>query len=208
MNIAIIGSGNVGRALAASISGAGHSVTLSAGDPEHAESAAAETGVDAAESNDEAVAGADVVVLAVPSQALDEVLDELGAALDGKVVVDATNPMSPDFLPPVGTSSAERIQSKLPTAHVVKAFNTAFASRQAAPDVNGEPADGFVAGDDEAAKAVVLGIVRDIGFRPVDVGPLNMAHSLEAIALLNISLQIRTNGSWQAAWKLVEPTAA
>jgi len=207
MNVAIIGSGNVGRALATSISHAGHQVTLTAGDTRHAESAAAKTGVASATSNREAVAGADVVILAVPTPALDEVLSDLGAYVDGKIVVDATNPVSPDFLPPTGTSAAEKIQTRLPKAHVVKAFNTAFASRQAEPEVNGEPTDGFVAGDNEAAKSTVLDLVGDIGFRPVDAGPLSMAHSLEAMALLGISLQIRNGGTWQSGWRIVEPTA-
>ena len=104
-------------------------------------------------------------------------------------------------------SAAEKIQTRLPKAHVVKAFNTAFASRQADPEVNGEPTDGFVAGDNEAAKSTVLGLVGDIGFRPVDAGPLSMAHSLEAMALLGISLQIRNGGSWQSGWRIVEPAA-
>jgi 8-hydroxy-5-deazaflavin:NADPH oxidoreductase len=207
MNVTIIGSGNVGRALATSISHAGHQVTLTAGDAKHAESAAAKTGVSWAASNAEAVAGADVVILAVPTPALDEVLNDLASSVDGKVLIDATNPMSPDFLPPTGRSAAEKIQSLLSKAHVVKAFNTAFASRQAKPEVDGEPTDGFVAGDNEAAKSTVLGLVGDVGFRPVDAGPLSMAHSLEAMALLGISLQIRNGGTWQSGWRIVEPTA-
>ncbi len=207
MNVTIIGSGNVGRALATSISHAGHHVTLTAGHIKNGQSAAAQIGVSSAESNSDAVATADVVILAVPSTALDEVLADLASHVDGKVVVDATNPMSPDFLPPTGTSAAEKIQTRLPRAHVVKAFNTAFASRQAEPEVNGEPVDGFVAGDNEAAKNTVLGLVGDVGFRPVDAGPLSMAHSLEAMALLGISLQIRNGGTWQSGWRIVEPVA-
>jgi NADPH-dependent F420 reductase len=207
MNVAIIGSGNVGRALASSITRAGHHVTISANDPANAQAAAAGTSCDAAASNREAVAGAEVVILATPSDAIDEVLKDVGPALDGKILIDATNPKSPDSLPPVGTSAAQKIQSRLPRAHVVKAFNTAFASRQANPEVNGEPIDGFVAGDDESAKAVVLRLVGDVGFRPVDAGPLAMAHTLEGLALLSISLQIRNGGSWQGGWKIVEPAA-
>jgi predicted dinucleotide-binding enzyme len=198
----------VGRALASSITRAGHKVTISASDAANAQAAAAGTGCTPAASNRDAVADAEVVILATPSGAIDEVLADVGPALDGKILIDATNPMSPDFLPPVGTSAAQKIQSKLPGTHVFKAFNTAFASRQASPGVNGEPIDGFVAGDDEAAKAVVLGLVGDIGFRPVDVGPLAMAHTLEGIALLSINLQIRNGGSWQSGWKIVEPVAA
>ena len=64
----------------------------------------------------------------------------------------------------------------------------------------------FVAGDDVDAKAAVLDLVRSIGFRPIDAGPLAMARALEAMAVLNMMLQIRNNWPWQAGWKLVGPT--
>jgi predicted dinucleotide-binding enzyme len=103
------------------------------------------------------------------------------------------------------TSAAERLQELLPEAHVVKAFNTAFASRMAEPVVEGVPVDGFVAGDDDEARARVLGLVGELGFRPVDAGPLAMARSLEALAWLNIYLNMSHGWSWQAGWRLVEP---
>jgi len=87
----------------------------------------------------------------------------------------------------------------------VKAFNTAFAARQADPTVSGLRADGYVAGDDDAAKATVLGLVEGIGFNPVDVGGLAMARYLEGMAWLNISLQMKNGWGWQAGWKLVGP---
>ena len=89
---------------------------------------------------------------------------------------------------------------------VIKAFNTAFAARQADPVVDGVQLDGFVAGDDANARADVLELVRSIGFRPIDAGSLRMARALEAMAILNISLQIRNNWPWQTGWKLVGPT--
>jgi predicted dinucleotide-binding enzyme len=92
-----------------------------------------------------------------------------------------------------------------PSARVVKAFNTAFAARQENPTVDGVQADGYVAGDDEDARKQVLDLVGSIGFRPIDVGGLGMARTLEAMGLLNITLQIRNNGPWQAAWKLIGP---
>ncbi|MBI2318436.1 MAG: hypothetical protein HYU75_15925 [Betaproteobacteria bacterium] len=88
---------------------------------------------------------------------------------------------------------------------MIKAFNTAFAARQAEPTVDGIPADGFVAGDDETAKAQVLELVGSIGFRPIDVGPLAMARALEAMAILNISLNVQNGWPWQSAWKLLSP---
>jgi predicted dinucleotide-binding enzyme len=124
--------------------------------------------------------------------------------------VDVTNPTTPDYsgLALVGTSAAEQIQARVPGARVVKAFNSALAARQADPQIKGTQLDGFVAGDDADAKAVVLELAKSIGFRPIDAGPLAMARALEALALLNITLQIRTNGTWQSGWKLVGATGA
>ena len=208
MQIAIIGAGNVGRALASSTTRAGHTVTVSAAHPEHAQAVAQQTGAGAAASNSEAVGTAELVILAVPYPAVDNVLADLGDALAGKVVVDATNRVNPNDPASVldGSSAAEQIQRRVPAARVVKAFNTALAARQANPTVDGTPLDGFVAGDDPTAKATVLDLVGSIGFRPVDVGPLVMARALEGMALLNITYQIRTQGAWQAGWKLLEPT--
>ena len=133
---------------------------------------------------------------------------ELGAALDGKVVVDVTNRVNPDDPGAVldGTSTAETLQSRVPSARVVKAFNTAFASRQADPVVEGVRVDGYVAGDDAEAKAAVLQLVESIGFVPIDVGPLAMSRALEGMGLLNITLNIRNGWPWQDGWKLVGPT--
>ncbi len=207
MQIAIIGSGNVGRALAGSSTRAGHSVTLSSANAEHARSVAQQTGAQAAASNREAVATAELVILAVPYPEVESVLADLDNALDGKVVVDATNRVSPADPASVldGTSAAEQIQARVPAARVIKGFNTAFAARQADPLVAGVPTDGFVAGDDTPAKASVLELVTSIGFRAIDAGPLAMARVLEGMALLNITRQIRTQGAWQAGWKLLEP---
>ena len=210
MKIAIIGAGNVGRALAGSFARAGHEVTLSSAHPDTARAVAAETGVEAVAGNGEAVADADLVVLAVPYPALVDVLDEVGDRLTGKVVVDATNPLRPDYqgLAVEGTSGAEQIQARVPGAHVVKAFNSVLAARQAAPTVEGTQLDGFVAGDDAEAKRIVLDLVGAIGLNPIDAGPLEVARALEALALLNIVLQLRNNGSWQTGWKLVGPLSA
>ena len=208
MNIAIIGAGNVGKALTGSAIKAGHSVTVSSRGGESARALAEATGARAAASDREAVEVADVVVLAIPYGAVDEVLEETRAALAGKVLVDATNPIKADYsgLATNGTSGAEGIQSKAPGARVVKAFNTAFAARQTDPRVAGDlRVDGYVAGDDEAAKATVLELVEAMGFNPVDTGGLAMARHLEGMAWLNISLQMKNSWTWQAGWKLVGP---
>jgi 8-hydroxy-5-deazaflavin:NADPH oxidoreductase len=209
MQIAIIGSGNVGKALAGSFTRAGHDVTLTASNPDHARDAAAQSGGRAAASNRDAAAAAELVVLAVQQPAVDGVLAELGDALAGKVVVDVTNRVDPANPGSTmdGTSAAEQIQARAPEARVVKAFNTAFASRQADPVVEGVALDAFIAGDDDQAKQAVAELAGSIGFRPIDAGPLVMARALEAMALLNITLQLRNNWPWQAGFKLVGPTS-
>jgi NADPH-dependent F420 reductase len=207
MDIAIIGAGNVGRALATSAIRTGHKVTVSSASGDTAAKLAEATGARAAESNRAAVEGADLVVLAVPYTAMVDLLDDVGPLLGGKIVVDATNPLKPDGsgLSTEGTSGAEEIQARVPTARVVKAFNTALAARQTDPLLAGVRLDGYVASDDEEAKAIVLELVKAIGFHPIDAGELSMARMLEALAFLNISLQKRHGWSWQAGWKLVGP---
>ena len=149
------------------------------------------------------------MILAVPYLNADSLLGDLGHTVDGKILIDATNPANPADPASVldGSSAAEHIQARVPAARVVKAFNTAFATRLADPLVDGIATDSFVAGDDRTAKATVLDLVGSIGFRPIDAGPLVMARALEAMALVNITLQIRTHGAWQAGWKLFEPSA-
>src|SRR6187549_4055827 len=112
--IAILGKGNVGSALARGLARS-YSYVKSVGNDKPAQLQAATQ--------------AEVVILAVPFPALDDVVKNLGAALDGKVVVDATNALTPDYQLAVGftTSGAEELQKKLPQARVVKAFNTVFA---------------------------------------------------------------------------------
>jgi hypothetical protein len=209
MNIAIIGVGNVGKALSQASVRARHAVTLSSNKPEDAQRVARETGAHAAKSNGEAVNSAEVVILAVPYAATAGIVKELGAKLKGKTIIDVTNRMDPDDPGKVidGTSNAEAIQALIPEATVVKAFNTVFASRQADPVVNGIQLDGFVAGADGPAKSKVLDLVRSLGFRPINAGPHSMARALEAMGWLNISLNMRDNGSWQDGWKLLGPTA-
>ncbi len=203
MQIAIIGAGNVGRALASSLTRAGHDVTITAAHPENAAEAATETGATAGTSNSDAAAGAQVVVLAVPAQSIGQIAGTMGSSLDGKVVIDVSNRPTPT---PDGsaTSIAEELQVQLPDAHVVKAFNTAFASRQANPSVGGISPDGYVAGDDVAAKQTVLDVVASVGFRPVDAGSLASARTLEGMAWLNIQRNM-AGGTWQDAWVLVGP---
>ena len=208
MRIAIVGAGNVGKALSAAAVAAGHDVAVSATSRESAEDAAAAAGARAAADNADAVNGAEVVVLAIPHAAVAVVAEELGAALAGKVVVDTSNPLNDSYsdLVTVGTSSAEELQRQLPDASVIKAFNTNFASRHGNPTEGGAPLDAFIAGDDAKAKAKVGEFASSLGYRVIDAGELRMARSLEEMAFLNIKLNANNDWSWQSGWKLVGPT--
>lgn len=202
MKVAIIGAGNVGKALGTSLSRAGHEVTISASTPESARAAAEEIGAQPAPDNVQAVRGADVVVLAVPFVgSATEVAREIADAAAGSVVIDATNPIKPDFsgLATEDSSAAEVLQGLLPGAPVVKAFNTIFAGNQAQPT---REIDGFIAGDDAKAKRTVISLVESMGFTPVDVGPLAQARYLEGMAWVNIGLNAANGWSWNSAWKL------
>lgn len=171
--IGIIGNGNVGRALYKGLTKAGY---------------------EARNSNEDTVAevalGSDVIVLAVPFTAIDDVISKLGDSVHGKVIVDATNALTPDFQLALGfsTSGAEELQKKVPQAKVVKAFNTVFAQHMDSGKLNGRTLTVFTAGDDGEAKRTVLDIVKSIGFDAVDAGPLTNARQLEALGYFNIQL--------------------
>jgi predicted dinucleotide-binding enzyme len=204
MKIGIIGAGNVGRALATAGVRAGHAINNTSMTIEEAESVAVAVGVRSARSNRDAVAEAEAVILAVPFDAVQSITSELGAALDGKILIDVTNRFAPEQLN--GPSNAELIRDMAPNAQVVKAFNTILAAHQVDPILDGIPLDGFVAGDDAAAKQQVLELVRSLGFRPMDAGPLAMARALEGMGTLNISLNMTHGWPWQSGWKLLGPS--
>ena len=175
MEIVIIGKGNVGSALQSGLTRVGHQVRALA------------RGEDVAQ----AVTPADVVIFAVPFGEVQNVARQLGDAATAKVVIDATNALTPAMELAVdtrSTSGAEDLQKALSGAKVVKAFNTSFASAMATGEINGEKLAGLVAGDDTEAKAQVLSMVEAIGFDPTDAGPLAAARLLEPLAVLNIKL--------------------
>ena len=210
MQIAIIGAGNVGGALATATVKAGHDVTLGATDAAKLAQTAAASGASAAASNLDAVRDADLVVLAVPHAAVAGIASELRDSLQGKVVVDSTNPLNETFsdLVTTGRSAAEELQDALPGVPVVKAFNTIFAGRHGNPTEVGQPLDAFIAADDADAKAKVGELAGSLGYRVIDAGSLRMARSLEEMAFLNISLNAANGWVWQSGWKLVGPTDA
>src|SRR3954451_13987382 len=154
MKVGIIGAGNVGGALAAAATKAGHEVTITAATPDKVTKVAEQTGATAVGSAAEAARGADVVVLAGPASVATDVVRELGDDAKNTVVIDSTNPMDDTYtgLTTVGTSITEEIAKEAPGTPVVKAFNTIFASRHENPTEGGQPIDGLYAGDDETAK--------------------------------------------------------
>jgi len=139
----------------------------------------------------EAVSGAGVVILALPYRAVKDTIAAIGpATFDRKIVVDVCNPVSSTMELAVGgaTSAAEELAKLLPTAHVVKAFNTAFAESMTTGKAGGEATTLFVAGDDIDSKKTVIRLGADLGFHAVDAGKLRSARYLEPMALLLMSL--------------------
>jgi predicted dinucleotide-binding enzyme len=209
MRIAVIGAGNVGSAFGRAAVRAGHHVHLSAVHPDKAREVAHDIGAVPAANNIVAVEHAEVVFLAVPGTLAPVVAAEVARALDGAVVVDATNPLNETSsdLAIDGTSGAEAVQRSAGDAPVVKAFNTIFASRYADPVENGTPLQVLIAGNGDTARGVVVDVAQSLGFAPLDIGGLRFARSLEEMAFLNITLNAAKGWPWQTAWQLVGPMA-
>jgi NADPH-dependent F420 reductase len=188
--IAIIGTGNVGSALGRRFAELGHQVVYGSREPGRAdvERLVEATAHGARAATPEAAAqAADVVVLAVPWDVVEDLTRSLGD-LSRKIIIDPTNPrrIAPDGLRDYAFdgSNAERIQAVAPHAHVVKAFSTLAAETMLDPAVASSPVSVPIAGDDAEAKKVVAALVAGIGLEPVDVGPLRYAHVIEGLHYL------------------------
>jgi len=210
MQIAIVGAGNMARGIATRLLAGGHTVTITAKDATKAEALAAGLTGDVRAGDDTVVDGAEVVVLAVPFDAAKELAAAYGPRLNGKILVDISNPVKPSLdglVVAPGTSAAAAIAKAAGEgARVVKAFNTTFASTLIAGDVDGTPLDVFIAGDDEAARKQVADLAASGGLNPVDVGPLEWARALEAFQLLHMALQLRNDAlGWASAIKILTP---
>ena len=190
MRISVIGDGKVGSALARGFEKAGHTVSS--------------VGNDQARIKELAASG-EVIVLAVPFGALDQVAATIGNAADGKVVVDVTNALTPDFKLALGhtTSGAEELQKKLPNAKVVKGFNTVFSSAMETGQNTGTQLTAFIAGDDAEAKNIVIELAKGNGLDAVDAGPLANARLLEPMAFLQIQLGFMFGHGPNIGFKLV-----
>ncbi|MBA2545103.1 MAG: NAD(P)-binding domain-containing protein [Deltaproteobacteria bacterium] len=207
MQIAIIGSGNIGGGLARAWRRAGHGVTFGARDPNEAELATLCTEIGAkAKSIADSVTGAEVVVLAMPFGALDSVLAATGD-LAGIIVIDATNAVTrgtSGMTLEYGhtTSSGEQVQARIPRARVVRSFNAQGAENLANPTYGDVVASNFYCGDDAEAKHAVALLITDVGFEPIDAGPLASARLLEPLMLLWITCS-RTVGTRDLGFKLL-----
>ena len=207
MRIAVIGSGNVGGTLGRRWATLGHDVVFGVRDPKRG-AAAVKGGAGEGALPDrarvatpaQAVRGddgwrADVVLVATPWPAVASALSELGpGALDGVVLLDATNPLGPGLRlesGPDGASGAEQVQALAPTARVVKAFNTTGAENMADAAYPGGVPMMPVCGDDAQARQRVMALATLIGFEAVDMGPLMAARYLEPFAMTWIHLAFR-----------------
>jgi NADPH-dependent F420 reductase len=192
MDITIVGTGNMARGIATRALAGGHAVRLLGTEEAKAQEAAAQLSGDVRTGTVGDALEGDVVVLAVWYHALDDVVQRYRDQLDGKVVVDITNPVDLNTFEPlqVEGSGAQQIAAAAPGgARVVKAFNTTFAGTLVEGAVAGQPLDVFIAGDDEGAKGTVSQLAESGGLRPVDAGPLARARELEALGYLHMALQ-------------------
>jgi NADPH-dependent F420 reductase len=189
-HVSIIGTGNMGQAIAALAAKGGNTVDL-----------IGQSDVD------KQVTG-DVVVLAVPYPALSQIVAARAESLAGKVVVDITNPL--DFATfdsltvPADSSAAAELAAALPRSRVLKAFNTTFAGTLAAGSVGPLTTTVLIAGDDADAKSLLAGIVSAGGLRAVDAGSLRRARELEALGFLQLTLAAAEKISWTGGFALVD----
>ena len=200
--ISIIGSGGMAAAIGGRTAKAGYTVEVISRDPAKARALADQLAAGATTGTYGAAPAGDIVILAVPYSSAASAVADYGDTLDGKVIIDITNPVAPDLsglVTPSGTSGAQETAKGLPAgAHVVKAFNTIFGHVLA----KGGRLDAFIAADDAEAKARVSAFLESLGLRPLDVGGLHMAQTLEALGLMMIGLAKNGAGTWDIAMKV------
>ena len=188
-HLSILGTGNMGQAIAAVAGKGGHSVQLlGSGD------------------TDTEVTG-DIVVFAVPYPAVSDVIAQRGEQLDGKIVVDITNPLNfetfDSLVVPADSSAAAEIAAALPRSRVLKAFNTTFAGTLAAGTVGPVTTTVLIAGDDADAKSTLAGIVTSGGLNAIDAGSLARARELEGAGFLQLTLAANERVSWTGGLGIV-----
>ena len=206
MDITIIGTGNMGRAIAACAVAGGHTVTILGTAAEKARAVADELSGDVRSGAVGDELQTNIVVLAIWYQAVDDVLGRYGDQLNGKVVVDITNPVDPQTFQPLtieAGSAAQAIGQKAPGARVVKAFNTTFAGTLVEGRIAGQPLDVLIASDDRDAKDVVSQLAEDAGLRAIDAGPLAHARQLEGLGYLHMAIQDGLGTGYGSAVKIL-----
>jgi 8-hydroxy-5-deazaflavin:NADPH oxidoreductase len=201
VRIAVLGSGQVGQALARGWGRHGHDVVIGTRQDAVADLAVAPPA--------EAVRDADLVVLAVKGEVAVELVTSLADGLDGRVLVDATNPLEFSSGGPalfVGTTDSlgEQVQRAAPGARVVKAYNTVGNALMVDPDLPGGPPTMFVAGDDADAKRQVTDLLESTGWEVADLGGIAASRWLEAMCMAWVAYGART-GTWDHAFKLLRP---
>ncbi len=199
--VTVVGAGNIGTAVARLALESGAAVQVLDRD---AAKAAAVSPTATAGTIGDLVTG-DIVVLALPYDAFDEVLGAYPDGFAGKVVVDPSNPVdftTLDVVTPAGSSGAAQLAGRLPAARVLKAFNTNFAATLVPTADGAEPTAVLVAGDDADAKAALAGLLQGAGLRAVDAGPLKRAHELEALGALQIGLAVTEQTPWTGGFAL------
>jgi 8-hydroxy-5-deazaflavin:NADPH oxidoreductase len=188
-HVSIVGTGNMGQAISGVVTRGGNTVEL------FGQSDA-----------DKQVSG-EIVVLAVPYPAVDDVVAVRGDQLTGKVVVDITNPLDfttfDSLVVPADSSAAEQIAAKLPQSRVLKAFNTTFAATLASGKVGDLPTTVLIAGDDGDAKSQLAGVVTAGGLQAIDAGALKRARELEALGFLQLTLAVNERIAWTSGFAVV-----
>jgi 8-hydroxy-5-deazaflavin:NADPH oxidoreductase len=186
--ISIIGSGNMANAIGTRAAQHGHTIELMSRDPAKAQALADQIGHGATVGTFGARPAGDIVFVAVPYQSAVDVVTHYGDALDGKILIDITNPFNADasgIVTTEGNSVSQQIAAAAPkSTHVVKAFNSIFRHIIA----EDKPLDVFFAGDSADAKAPFAAFLQSLDMRPLDVGGLEMTYVLEWAGILIMGL--------------------
>jgi len=211
MKIGIVGSGGVAKALGSGYLSKGHTVMLGSRDTAKLDEwlSTAGGGATTGSFSDPAAFG-EVVFLSVSGEGLLSAIELAGIDnFSGKTVIDVCNPMDfssgvpPRFTATVGQSLGEQVQATLPDAKVVKAFNTMSAAVMTDPIFDGEPATHFIAGNDDGAKAEATKLIKEFGWQVEDLGGIDQAFFLEALASLYVNFAFKNN-QWNQAFKLMK----
>lgn len=209
MKVGILGSSDVAKSFARAFLGEGHQVMLGSREPAKLDSWVRESSKGASSGTfSEAAKFGEIVVLAVNgAKSLEAIQMAHADNFQGKVVIDATNPLDmsgglPKLIGGLGASGGELNQKALPDALLVKAFNTVGHAHFYKPKFAGGPPDMFLCGDEANAKDHVSGICKAFGWNPIDVGGVGVSHYLEAAAMIWI-ITAFTGGHWNQAFKLL-----